>query len=158
MSKKTSPLNIADYIQSTRLQVYFHHVPLGVPVVAGVGTCVQVLLCEISLCTFVLLVRDILEVFGCVQTFVCVQACEPLCSAYPQQTGTQILALWAAWLKLFMLCHCDLSLHSPITSVQKPPPCHAMLCVVASLCMSLLHLAATVNLSLHNSAHTQRRQ
>ncbi len=67
------------------------------------------------------------------------RACVPLCitNCNPQQTGTKISALWAVWLKLFMLCHCELSPQSyrlcavTVKCSQKHAPCRAMLCVVA---------------------------
>lgn len=123
-----------------------------------VCVCVCVSMC-VTACKFL---------WECESLYLCVWACVPLCitNCNPQQTGTKILALWAVWLKLFMLCHCELSSQPyrlcavTVKRSQKHAPCRAMLCVVACplhVTVASYFLHVTVK-SAPFLSHTQRER
>lgn len=153
------------YTLWTKRKVYFRQQALGVTVATVIETCIgsaaSLYLC-VCACTFApmqICVYPKVSVWPLFNfNFVCLSRGVLLCRMHncnPQQTGTKISALWAVWLKVFMICHCEPSPKPYNLFCNK---CHAVLCVVARPCMSLWSECLHLNSALfhpHSKIMTQ---
>lgn len=139
------------YTLWTKRMVY-HQQALGVTVATVIETCIgsaaSLYLC-VCACTFSpmqICVYPKVSVWPLFNfNFVCLSRGVLLCRMYncnSQQTGTKISALWAVWLKVFMLCHCEpspkpynLFCNNLTVTVPKTRP-SVMLCYVLWLALA----------------------